>query len=71
MQEIDDKNRSIQQAKERVIGCKEKCPSCGKLCDAEHWREKNHAAGDTENRHKCEFGHQFGSFIGIIIEHTQ
>ena len=43
---------------ERVIGCKEICPSCGKLCDAEHWKEKNHPAGDAENRHKCEFGHQ-------------
>lgn len=36
----------IFNLRDRALGCGENCPACGRICDAEHWREVSHAAGD-------------------------
>ena len=53
----------------RVKGCETKCPCCGRLCDAEHYKVKTEI-GSSTNRHKCNRGHQFRGMNGCKFEHS-
>lgn len=46
----------LNNIKYKVIGCKEKCPLCGKICDSEH---KN-----KFEKHNCMTGHLYLAFKG-------
>jgi len=53
----------------RVKGCETKCPCCGRLCDAEHYKVQTEIGSPT-NRHKCNRGHQFRGMNGCKFEQS-
>ena len=54
---------------ERVKGCQTKCPCCGRMCDAEHFKVQT-AIGSPTNKHRCNRGHQYRAMNGFKMEHS-
>ncbi|CAF4153354.1 unnamed protein product [Rotaria sp. Silwood2] len=54
----------------RLHGCKALCPCCRRLCDVDHHLDNTSHAGQGENRHRCQFGHQMRGMAGIKYELT-
>jgi len=68
--ELDTENK-ISDLERKAVGCKERCPCCGRVCDMDHSAITDQAVGFGANKHKCYLGHQFRAMIGYYFEKTK
>ncbi|CAF3091340.1 unnamed protein product [Rotaria sp. Silwood2] len=54
----------------QLRGCQAQCPCCKRLCDVDHRLNNAIPAGQGENRHQCQSGHQIRGMSGIRYELT-
>ena len=66
---ISDEALQFEKYKERVLGCQTKCPSCGRMCDVEHYKVSTPIGSET-NKHQCMRGHQFRGMNGFKMKHS-
>ncbi|CAF1241505.1 unnamed protein product [Didymodactylos carnosus] len=62
-----DKDQIYNKLLDKVPGCTSKCPCCQRPCDIDHTLIKSNA-GDEDNRHCCQTGHQLRAMAGIKFE---
>ncbi|CAF3963734.1 unnamed protein product [Rotaria sordida] len=65
--EAYDKDQIYNKLLDKVRGCTSKCPCCQRPCDVDHTLIKSNA-GDEDNRHCCQTGHQLRAMAGIKFE---
>ncbi|CAF1401568.1 unnamed protein product [Rotaria sordida] len=65
--EAYDKDQIYNKLLDKVRGCTSKCPCCQRPCDVDHTLIKSNA-GDEDNRHCCQTGHQLRAMAGVKFE---
>ncbi|CAF0821507.1 unnamed protein product [Didymodactylos carnosus] len=67
---IDDlKTSSYITLLDKICGCFNRCPCCGRPCDADHTSVRAEV-GSEYNKHVCRTGHQFRGMAGYKFEIT-
>ncbi|CAF0875790.1 unnamed protein product [Adineta steineri] len=66
---VFDKDQIYNKLLDKARGCTSKCPCCDRPCDVDHSLIKSNA-GDEDNRHSCQTGHQLRAMAGIKFEVT-
>ncbi|KAL4486817.1 hypothetical protein ABPG72_006649 [Tetrahymena utriculariae] len=63
-----DIRKEFVSINDNLGNCKAKCPSCGQVCDQDHWKYPHIKIGEEQNKHTVDCGHRFASFNGVKVQ---
>ena len=61
---------NVEQYLGRALGCQTSCPSCGRMCDTDHFTVRSEIGSET-NKHRCLRGHQFRAMNGFKMANSK
>ncbi|KAL4501811.1 hypothetical protein ABPG73_019948 [Tetrahymena malaccensis] len=70
IQEFSTRNieKEFSSINDNLSNCKAKCPSCGQVCDQDHWKYPHIKIGEEQNKHTVDSGHRFAAFNGVKVQ---